>query len=188
MEDKREVPKKLLQKEPGTWMTHFSIDPTITQLANGAEWREENRKWGLLSRSNVSSVCSLIKHISTWFEWPLHVLFIIGWRQVWKYIHVCLCVCMCVCTWLHISSPKFEREKAPGNVIIYKTTHTLSHTNITHIYTRILTKRFRFVKLAFRRVSLVRAAAFGSCFVFPRAICSCTANKVGRVFGIGYSA
>lgn len=74
-------------------------------------------------------------------------------------------------------------------------THIRARTRIhTRILSRILTKRFRWVGLFVKfvlsrsRVAVV-VVVIVNCFrrslcVFARAICSCTANKVGRVFGV----
>lgn len=93
-----------------------------------------------------------------------------------------LCMYMCVCAWLHISSPKFEeeRKKLAQRHNLWNTnthTHTCANSNETRA-------RSLYHLLSFRWVGFFVKFAFGVCFVFARAICSCTANKVGRVFRV----
>lgn len=105
-----------------------------------------------------------------------------------------MCVYVLDYIFLHLNSRK-ERKKLSGqrhNLWNTKHTHTRARTRIhTRILSRILTKRFRWVGLFVKFVlSRSRAAVVVvNCFrrllcVFARAICSCTANKVGRVFGV----
>lgn len=105
-----------------------------------------------------------------------------------------MCVYVLDYIFLHLNSRK-ERKKLSGqrhNLWNTKHTHTRARTRIhTRILSRILTKRFRWVGL-FVKFVLSRsrvAVVVVNCFrrllcVFARAICSCTANKVGRVFGV----
>lgn len=108
-----------------------------------------------------------------------------------------MCVYVLDYIFLHLNSRK-ERKKLSGqrhNLWNTKHTHTRARTRIhTRILSRILTKRFRWVGLFVKfvlsrsRVGVV-VVVIVNCFrrllcVFARAICSCTANKVGRVFGV----
>lgn len=108
-----------------------------------------------------------------------------------------MCVYVLDYIFLHLNSRK-ERKKLSGqrhNLWNTKHTHTRARTRIhTRILSRILTKRFRWVGLFVKfvlsrsRVAVV-VVVIVNCFrrllcVFARAICSCTANKVGRVFGV----
>lgn len=94
---------------------------------------------------------------------------------------------MCVCAWLqiflHLNTIERGKSFAPGNVIIYETlTHTYANSNETFACALSLV-----FAADIRWVGFFVKFAFGVCFVFARAICSCTANKVGRVFNVGHT-